>query len=231
MIHIETVELPEGIRAIAHRDDGAVVVCVSPDLSARERLTAIRQALRAAPAAGWRAPRSPILFPALLGSAGLKRAPEGRWTYRTAVAAVVVLVALLVSATVLTGVSVHIGGKPQQDAAAPGQPLLTGPGPAPSQARDSHAPGSSRQPAAGTTPGGSAPGTVPKPGKTTTTSSGGGPAPAASGSPSPGPAPTTPAPQPSTNPAPTPSPSPTKQSGGSGGSGSCVDVLGVTLCV
>jgi hypothetical protein len=226
MIHIERVELPEGIRAFAHRDNGAVVVCVSPDLSARERLAAIRQALRAAPAAGWRAPRSPVLLPALLGSLGLQRAPDGRWTYRMAVAGVVVLVAVLVGATVLTGVSLHIG-RPQQDAVAPSQPLLTGPGPAPSQARDSHAPGSSSQPTSGTSPRGSAPssGPAPTPGKTTTTSSGG-PAPAASGSPAP--VTTTPAPQPSSNPSPQPSPSPTKSSGGSG---SCVDVLGVTICV
>lgn len=227
MIHIERVELPDGIRAFAHRDNGAVVVCVSPDLSARERRIAIRQALRAAPAAGWRAPRSPILFPALLGSIGLQRAPEGRWTYRMAVATVVVLVAVLVGATVLTGVSLHVGN-PQQDAVAPGQPLLTGPGPAPSQAKDSHGPGSSSQPTNSTSPHGSAPssGSAPSPAKTTTTSSGGGPAPESSGSPAP--VTTTPAPQPSSNPAPTPSPSPTKQSGGSG---SCVDVLGVTICL
>jgi hypothetical protein len=161
MIHIERVELPEGIRAFAHRDNGSVVVCVSPNLSARERLAAIRQALRAAPSAGWRAPRSPILFPALLGSLGLQRAPDGRWTYRIAVAGVVVLVAVLVGATVLTGVSVHFGGRTQQDAAVPGQPLLTGPGPAPSQARDSHAPGSSSQPTSGTSPRGPAPSSGP----------------------------------------------------------------------
>jgi hypothetical protein len=226
MIHIERVELPDGIRAFAHRDNGAVVVCVSPELSMRERLTAIRQALRAAPAAGWRAPRSPVLFPALLGSLGLQRAPDGRWTYRMAVTGVVVLVAVLVGATVLTGVSLHIGN-PQQDAVAPGQPLLTGPGPAPSQARDSHAPGSSSQPTSGTSPRGSAPssGPAPTPAKTTTSSLPG-PAPAASGSPVP--VTTTPAPQPSSNPTPQPSPSPSKQSGGSG---SCVDVLGVTICL
>jgi hypothetical protein len=225
MIHIERVELPDGIRAFAHRDNGAVVVCVSPELSMREQLAAIRQALRAAPAAGWRAPRSPVLFPALLGSLGLQRAPDGRWTYRMAVAGVAVLVAVLVGATVLSGVTLRIGGTPQQDAVAPGQPLVTGPGPAPSQARDSHAPGSSSQPTSGTSPRGSAPssGPAPTPGKTT---SSGGPAPAASGSPAP--VTTTPAPQPSSNPSPQPSPSPTKQSGGSG---SCVDVLGVTICV
>jgi hypothetical protein len=226
MIHIERVELPEGIRAFAHRDNGGLVVCVSPDLSARERLAAIRQALRAAPAAGWRAPRSPVLFPALLGSFGLHRAPEGRWTYRMAVASVVVLVAVLVGATVLTGVSLHIGGNPRQDAVAPGQPLLTGPGPAPSQARDSHAPGSSSQPTSGTSPRGSAPSSGPAPTPAKTTTSPGGPAPVTSGSPAP--VTTTPAPQPSSNPTPQPSPSPSKQSGGSG---SCVDVLGVTICL
>jgi hypothetical protein len=235
MIRIERGRMPAGAQAVALRQDGRIVVYVSEELSGRERLAAVREALRAAPAAGWRPPRSPVLLPALALSAGLRQVPESRWSYRMAVAAVAGAV-LLITATSLATVTVEHGGVHQPAAAGAGRPPLTGAGPATSQSatgRD-HGQGSDPggQPGNGSSPTQS--GTAPKPGKTTTTSAGGGaspPAPQASGSPAPV-ATSVPtsgsSPQPSPAPSPSPSPSPAKQSGGSG---ACVDVLGITVCL
>jgi hypothetical protein len=235
MIHIKRGRLPAGAQAVALRADGRIVVHVSEDLSGRQRLAAVREALRAAPAAGWRESRSPVLLPALALSAGVRQVPEGRWSYRIAVAAVAGAV-LLITATSLATVSVDHGGVHQPPAAGPGRSPLTGAGPMTSQSatgRDhGHGSDPGGQPGNGSSPG--QPGTAPKPGKTTTTSSGGGaspPAPQASGSPAPvsTSVPTSgSSPQPSQAPSPSPSPSPAKQSGGSG---SCVDVLGITVCL
>jgi hypothetical protein len=221
MIHIERARLPAGTRAFAYHEDGVIVVQVSAELSARERLGAIRQALGATPAAGWRSPGSPVLLPALAGCLGLRRAPESRWPHRVLVTAAVAVAVLIVVATITT-VSLHGGGRP---------PAALQPGPASSQPATGHGPGNSRQP--GTQPGSSAGqrGSAPKAGKKTTTTSAGGPAPQASGTP--GPVPTTgssPQPSPTSwpSPSPSPSPSPAKHSGGSG---TCVGLLVITLCV
>jgi hypothetical protein len=235
MIRIERGPMPAGAQAVALRQDGRIVVYVSEELSGRERLAAVREALRAAPAAGCRPGRSPVLLPALALSAGLRQVPEGRWAYRMGVAALAGA-ALLITATSLATVSVEHGGVHHPAAAGPGRPPLTGAGPATSQSatgRD-HGQGSdpAGQPGNGSSPG--QPGTAPKPGKTTTTSAGGGsasPAPQASGSPAPvvTSVPTSgSSPQPSQAPSPSPSPSPAKQTGGSG---ACVDLLGITVCV
>lgn len=224
IIRIERGRMPAGAQAIALRQDGRIVVHVSEDLTGRERLAAVREALRAAPAAGWRQPRSPVLLPALALSAGLRQVPEGRWSYRAAVAGVAGA-ALLITATSLATVSVDHGGV-HQPAAAVGQPPLTGAGPMTSQSATGQDTGQGSDP--GRQPGNGSssarPGAAPKPGKTT---SGGAPAPQSSGSPAPvtTSAPTSgSSPQPSQAPSPSPSPSPAKQSG-------CVDVLGVTVCV
>jgi hypothetical protein len=237
MIHIKRGRLPAGARAVALREDGRIVVYVSEELSARQRLAAIREALRAAPMAGWRPEHSPVLLPALALCAGLQQAPEGRWSYRMMMMALAGA-ALLITATTLTTISVH-GGVYQPAAAGPGRPPLTGAGPATSQSATGSGPSAGRQPGNGPSP--AQPGTAPKkgkPGKTTTTSAGG-PAPQASGTPAPVPtsvpnsvSTSSPSPQPSPaaapSPSPSPSPSPAHQSGGSG---SCVDVLGITLCL
>jgi hypothetical protein len=233
MIHIKRGPLPAGAQAVALRQDGRIVVYVSEDLSGRQRLAAIREALSVAPAAGWRSTRSPVLLPALALSAGLRQVPESRWSYRMAVAAVAG-VALLITATSLGAISVEHGGVHQPAAAAPGRPPLTGAGPTTSQPATGRGPAAGQGSDPGRQPGNGSshaqPGTAPKPGKTTTTSAGGGaspPAPQASGTP--GPVPTSGwSPQPSQAPSPSPSPSPTQQSGGSG---TCVDVLGVTVCL
>jgi hypothetical protein len=234
MIHIERARLPAGTRAFAYREDGVIVVQVSAELSGRERLGAIRQALRAAPEAGWRSRGSPVLLPALAGSMGLRRAPESRWAHRVLVTTAVV-VAVLTGVATITSVSLHGGGRPPA-ALQPGRPpLLNGPGPASGQPATGHGPGASRQPGtrAGSPAGrrGSEPGSAPKPGKKTTTTSAGGPAPQASGTAAPVPtASSSPQPSqtPSTSPSPSPSPSPAKDSGGSG---SCVGLLVIRICL
>ena len=101
MIHIRRVRLPAGLRALARRENGAVVVYVSAALSSGQRAAAIRRALRAAPEAGWRSPRSPVVLPGLAGGAGLPLAPGGRWAYRALFAAAAVIA--LITAMVLAG--------------------------------------------------------------------------------------------------------------------------------
>jgi hypothetical protein len=224
MIRIERSRLPSGTRAFAYHEDGVIVVLVSADLSARERLGAIRQALRATPAAGWRSLGSPVLFPALAGSLGVRRAPENPWPHRVLVTAAIA-VAVLIGVATITSVSLHSGGKPPA-ALQPGRPpLLTGPGPGAGQPSAGHKPGDPRQ--SGNQAGSPAGqrGSATRPGKKTTTTSAGGPTPEASGTP----APTTgSSPQPSTgsSPSPSPSPSPAKH-----GSGDCVGLLVVKICV
>jgi hypothetical protein len=227
MIHIERGRLPAGTHAVALRRHDGIVVHVSEDLSARQRLVAVREALRAAPAAGWRSERSPVLLPALAMSVGLRQVPEGRWGYRMAAVALAGA-ALLITAASVTTVSVDHGGAHRPPTAAgASQPPLAGAGPATSQSANRTAPAGGRQPGNGSSP--SRQGTAPKPSKTTTTSAGG-PAPQATGTPAPVPTsnPSPPSPQPSRGPSPSPSPSPAKQSGGSG---ACVDVLGLTVCL
>jgi hypothetical protein len=229
MIHIERARLPAGTRAFAYHEDGAIVVQVSAELPARQRLGAIRHALRATRAAGWRSLRSPVLLPALAGCLGLRRAPESPWAHRVLVTAAVA-VGVLIGVAAITTVTLHGGGTPPA-ALQPGRPPLgTGPGPAPGQPATGNGPGDSRQP--GTQPGSSAGqrGSEPKAGKKTTTTSAGGPAPQASGTPAPVPTTGTspqPSPAPSANPSPSPSPSPAKNSG----SGTCVGLLGIRICV
>jgi len=229
MIRFERGRLPRGTRAFARRDDGGIVVLVSADLRARERLSAIREALGAAPAAGWRSPRSPVLLPALAGCAGLRRAPEGRWAYRAAVAAVVV--AVLAAAVPLAAVAARPGDPGQQAALQPGGPLPAGPATGSSPSPAARGPGTGRHRSGqGSPPAqpGPAPGAAPEPAKTTPTSARG-PAPQSSGTPAPVPSEsTTPQPSPSQAPSPSPSPRPAKQSGGSE---ACIGLLVVTLCL
>jgi len=225
MIHIERSRLPSGTRAFAYREDGVIVVQVSAELSARERLGAIREALRATPAAGWRSLSSPVLLPALVGCLGLRRAPESPWPHRV-LATAAVAVAVLIGVATITSVSLHGGGRPPA-ALQPGRPLLHGPGRGSGQPSAGNKSGVSRQPGtqAGT-PGGQR-GPATKPGKKTTTTAAGGPAPQGSGTPAPVPT-TGSSPQPSPTSSPSPSPSPAKHSGGSG---SCVGLLVITICV
>ena len=230
MIRIERSRLPSGTRAFAYHEDGDIVVQVSAELSARERLGAIRQALRAAPAAGWRSLGSPVLLPALAGCLGLRQAPESPWPHRVLVTAAVA-VAVLIGVATITSVSLHGGGRPPA-ALQPGRPpLRSGPGPGSGQPTTGSGPRDNRQPGTQAGSPGGQRGSAAKPGKKTTTTSAGGPKPQASGTAAPVPT-TGSSPQPSptspVSPSPSPSPSPAKHSGGSG---SCVGLLVITICV
>jgi hypothetical protein len=226
MIHIERARLPAGTRAFAYREHGVIVVQVSAELSARERLGAIRQALSATPTAGWRSLGRPVLLPALAGCLGLRRAPESPGPYRVLVTAAVGLVVLIGIATITT-VSLHGTGRPPA-ALQPGRPpLLAGPSPAPGHSATGHRPGNSRHSPNQARSSAGQGGPAPEPGKKTKTTSAGGPAPQASGTPAPVPT-TGSSPQPSPTSWPSPSPSPAKHSSGSG---TCIGLLVVTLCV
>jgi hypothetical protein len=231
MIHIERTRLPSGTRAFAYHEDGVIVVQVSAELGPRERLGAIRQALSAAPSAGWRSLGSPVLLPAVAGSLGLRRAPESPWPHRVLVTAAVAVVVAIGVATI-TSVSLHGTGRPPAALQQPGRPpLLTGPGPGSGQPTTGSGHDPSHQ--SGTQAGSPAGqrGSGQKPGSKTATTSAGGPAPRRSGSATPSPT-TGSSPQPSqtspASPSPSPSPSPAKHSGGSG---DCVGLLVVKICL
>jgi len=228
VIRIERVRLPSGMNAFARREDGRVVVYVGQGLSARQRRAAIREALRAAPLAGWRALRSPVLLPVLAGSVGLRRAPEGRWVTRALLAAAAVAAAVVISvvaATLLTGEATPRG------TTAPPAALQHGGQPAP---------GSGQAPTTGSAPDrrtGSARGSSPAhsgsaPGQAANGKAGAGaPAPEASGKAATVPA-AAPSPQPSgqsasSAPAPSPGPSPSPTAS----KGTCVYLLGILVCL
>jgi hypothetical protein len=231
VIRIERAALPTGMNAFARRQDGTIVVYVSSGLSVLQRRAAIREALRAAPLAGWRALRSPTLLPVLAGSAGLRRAPEGRWVSRALLAAAAVVVAVAISfaaATLLTsGAAPHRSGRPP-GAVQPGELPAVGSGrptagPAPSGTAGS-APGSSAgshgsAPAQTAQPKDSAAARAPAP----ETSGQAATVPAAAPPPQPSGQATSSAPAPA--PAPSPSPSPTSTKG------DCVDLLGIQVCL
>jgi hypothetical protein len=240
MIRIERVRLPPGMNAFARRENGTVFVYVSAGLSPGQRLGAIREALRAAPDAGWRSGRHPVLLPALAGGVGLRAAPEGRWPYWVLLTAVVAAVASVIAMTVMRrgtapghaagpGTTLQPGGpsspgpeqasEPGARSSAPGPGSVpTGPGgrkPGPRAPK----PQTSGTPLPVPTPGASpSPGPSPSPGTSPTTTPSGAPTPGSSSSPAPGPS--------------GPSPSPSTSSTPKGSSpGTCVSVLGVTICV
>jgi len=235
MIRIERVRLPPGMTAFARRESGTVFVYVSAGLPPGARLAAIREALRAAPDAGWRPGHHPVLLPALAGGAGLRRAPEGRWPYWVLLTAAVAVAASLIAIAVLYGSGARHAVSAPPGSAPPGGQSSPGPGraggPTSSPGSNASLPGggpAARKPsprgpkpqASGTPVPVPTPGTSPTPGR--------------SPAPTPGTSPTTPAPQPSppTSGAPTPGSSPTSQPGPPGGSPAvCVVVLGVTICV
>ena len=230
MIRIKRVPLPAGMQAFARRENGAVVVYVSAELSAAGRARAIRRALSAAPEAGWRSTGSPVLLPALAGAVRLRLAPGSRWTYRAvfaATAAVAIVVIAMAAATALSRAPLgpNPGSRPQ--ALAPG-PSAAGPADPAGSANGSSGAASGRRGTQAADPGKS--GKAVKPG--TPGAGGSGPAPQTSGKPVPvatTPGTSAPSPQPSSGSSPSPSPSPTKKSGG--GSAPCLKVLGIGICL
>jgi hypothetical protein len=220
VIRIERAALPPGMNAFARRKDRTIVVYVARGLSASARRAAIREALGAAPLAGWRALRSPVLLPVLAGSTGLRRAPEGRWVTRAllAAAAVVVAAAIGVAAVALLSseAAPHRSAGPATGLQPGAQPTAgsgtsaTGTGPAhPTRAAAAH-----RGPASASGKSGAA-APVPETSGTAVTVPAAAAAPAPSGSSATAPA----------TPSQVPSPAPTTSTG------TCVDVLGLRICL
>jgi hypothetical protein len=229
MIRIKRVPLPAGMQAFARRENGAVALYVSADLSATGRAAAIRRALRAGPEAGWCSTVGPVLIPALAGAIRLRLVPESRWTYRAvfaATAAVAIVAIAMAAAMALSRAPLgpDPGSRPQ--ALAPG-PSAGGPAGPAGSANGSSGAASGGRGTQGVTPGTS--GKTVKPG--TPGADGSGPAPQTSGKPVPAattPATSRPSPQPSSTPS--PSPSPTKKSGG-GSASDCLNLLGIGICL
>jgi hypothetical protein len=131
VIRIIRARLPRGLQAFARREDGTVVVVVSAALPARQRSTAIRRALSAAPEAGWRSASSPVLLPALGGGLGAGRVPEtrGGWALSIATAAVAATAMLAVPVTALSAGRDHVASPPgHQPSAARTARTTSGPG-------------------------------------------------------------------------------------------------------
>jgi hypothetical protein len=228
MIRIKRVPLPAGMQAFARRENGAVAVYVSADLSAAGRATAIRRALRAAPDAGWGSTGGPVLIPALAGAIRLRLVPGSRWTYRALFAAATagaVIVIAMAAAMALTGAELGPGAGSRPQALPP--PAAGGPA---SQAGGGA--GRSANGVTGPAAGGGATHAA-KPGQSgkagTSGAGSGGPAPQTSGKPVPvatTPPTSGPSPQPTSTPSPSPSPTPTKKS-----ASDCLDLLGIGICL
>jgi hypothetical protein len=231
VIHLERVDLPDGLRALAYRDrNGNLVIFVSAGLDARQQRAAVMEAIRASRRAGW---RRTGLLPVGIGLALGIRALLGRAGRMVATRPVAWGAATTATVVGASAVGIFIASAPRPHApsaagppAGPGAVQPSGQQPAGraphrrqahpvSVARLSPGPG---QPAASgsptpapTSPGGPSPTT---------------PAPSPGPSPSPPPRRPSPSPSPSSPPSPSPSPSPTGSP-----PGLCVVVLGVTVCL
>jgi hypothetical protein len=235
VIHLERVDLPDGLRALAYRDsDGNLVIYVSAGLDARQQRAAIMEALRASRRAGWR--RTGLLpvgiglvlgIRALLGRVGRMVATRPvAWGAATTATVVGASAAGIFITSAPRSHPPSATGRPGGPSTA--QPLGQQPGGRSPHRRQVHPVAVSRlspgpgQPAASGSP-------TPAP------TSPGGPrptTPAPSPGPSPSPSPTrtrpgpSPGPSPSPPPSPSPSPSPTRSP-----PGACVVVLGITVCL
>jgi hypothetical protein len=233
VIHLERVQLPAGLRALAYRDRaGNLVIFVSEELDAKSQRAAIMAAIRASRRAGW---RKTGLLPVGIGVVLAVRALLGQ--ARRAISARPVAWAAAATATVVgaaaLGVFITSAPHPHGPSAAgqPGGPSAVQPAgqrpgghgshhsPPVAVARISPAPGrpaTSGQPTPAPTGSQSPTTTAPGPQPSPTTAP---PGPSPSPTPAPTPTTTSPAPQPS------PSPSPT------GSPGTCIVLLGITVCV
>ena len=235
MIRIERVILPDGLRALARRNEnGDLVIYVSNAIDARRQRAAVMEAIRASRRAGWRA-GLPIVIALLAGlqltarrAATAIRARPVAWTGAAVASATAVVVASVLLPT---------SARSHDPAPSAPPPFQRGSTRLPSRRPGAH-PARSRgggqvqpvaaipatSPAAGARrpqPGQTSPVSgQPPPGSTTT------PAPPSPTSAAPSTAPPAPTPTPSATPSPSPSPS---VSGGQ--PGSCVPILVVRVCV
>jgi hypothetical protein len=237
MIHLERVWLPAGLRALAYRDrSGNLVIFVSEELDAKAQRAAIIEAMRASRRAGW---RKTGLLPVGVGLALAVRALLGQ--VRHAISAQPVAWAAAATATVVgtaaAGIFIASAPHPHTPSAAgqPGAPTVTQPA---SQQPGGHEPHRTGPPVAvaRVSPGPGQPATSGRPtpaptgGRTPTTSPPGpGPSPSRT---QPGPSPSpNPAPTPTSSPPPRPSPSPSPSPSPTGSPGTCIVLLGVTVCL
>ena len=210
MIQLERVTLPEGLRALAYRDErGNLIVYVSKSLDARVQRAAVMEAIRATRRTGWRAALPPVGVALVLAARVLMRGAVSTVRVRPAAWGAAA------GATVLSAsaAAVFVTAVPHHGPAGPSQQ----PGPPPTGQSSPHG----RQPAArtgsdpvqpvaatGGSPGGGHASTR-KAGKTTTSS-----APGSAASPAPA------SPAPALSPLATPSPTPT----------CIINLLGIKVC-
>jgi hypothetical protein len=225
VIQLEHVTLPQGLSALAHRDPrGNLVIYVSASLDASRQRAAVMQAIRATQRTGWRAGLPPVGIALILAARTVLRRAGAALRVRPVAwsAAATATVAGAATAGVLLTSPSHQAIPPAAAGPSLG-PGAAAPSTPSSQPRPAH-PGHRTRPgtasprlvASGGSPGAAQPATSSQP----TPAPGSAPAPAPTE-----PAPSTaPSPAP-TEPAPSPSPSPT------GGSGTCVTVLGITVCL
>jgi len=228
VIHLERVDLPDGLRALAYRDrDGNLVIFVSAGLDAKQQRAAVMEAIRASRRAGW---RRTGLLPVGVGLVLGIRALLGRVGRMVATRPVAWGAAATATVVGASAVGIFIASAPR-----PHAPSAAGPPAAPSAVQPS-----------GRQPGGRSPHRRQAHPVSVARLSPGPGQPAASGSPTPapttpgGPSPTTPRPspspsppRPSPSPAPSPPPPPPSPSPSPTGSppGLCVVVLGIRVCL
>jgi len=228
VIHLERVDLPDGLRALAYRDrDGNLVIFVSAGLDATQQRAAVMEAIRASRRAGW---RRTGLLPVGVGLVLGIRALLGRVGRMVATRPVAWGAAATATVVGASAVGIFIASAPR-----PHAPSAAGPPAAPSAVQPS-----------GRQPGGRSPHRRQAHPVSVARLSPGPGQPAASGSPTPapttpgGPSPTTPRPspspsppRPSPSPAPSPPPPPPSPSPSPTGSppGLCVVVLGIRVCL
>lgn len=219
MIHLERVDLPDGLRALAFRDrNGNLVIFVSAGLDAKHQRAAIMEAIRASRRAGW---RRTGLLPVGIGLALGIRALLGRVGRMVATRPVAWGAATMATLAGAAAVGIFIASAPRPHARSAAGPSAVEPSGQRPDGRSPH--GRQVRPV-------SVARFSPEPGQ-----------PAPSGSPSPaptspgGPSPTTPAPSPGPSPSPSPprpSPSPSPSPSPTGNPpGLCVVVLGITVCL
>lgn len=212
MIRVERVSLPDGLRAIAHRDSGGnLIIYVSNSLDAECARAAVRKAMRASRRPGWRAGLPPVGAALLVAlRQWLRRAVTalhaGPAVWATASTALVV--GGSTAAVFITHVPhQHVSAAPARPPAYSARPRQ--PRTRPARHRSQAQPAAARPAESGRTPA-----SRPKPGGSSHRP--------ARPSPSPSPAPS-PAPSPSAVPSPSPSPS-------GGSPGGCLTILGIRVC-
>lgn len=235
MIRIERVTLPEGLRAVARRDEhGNLVVFVSAGLDSRQQRAAVLEAVRASRRAGWRA-----ALPIWIGlAAGLRfwlrrlqsaiRAQPAAFATGVGVVVAGAVVAGALLATPGSHGPLAFGGSPggsPTSQAGPGQPSG-------GHARRHVQPVASHP--SGTVPGSSSPGpgrSSPVPGRSHSSPPSSSPPPGHSSSPSPTPSTGSPTHSPTASPMPTPRTSSPGPSPGPTKTKDCIIILGIKICV